>query len=130
MFYDVEGPIQEFSWGKFIIAGEEHSKSYEGKMGVGKDIRLIGTEVTKWSERKGHLLNEDMITKVFDRDIDILVIGAGVHGALECPETVQRYIRQKGIPELILLKTPAACEKYNALYQSGKKVALLAHGTC
>jgi hypothetical protein len=130
MFYDVDGPIQEFSWGKFVITGKEHSKSWDTKKGVGKDIRLIGTEVTKWSERKGHLLSEDMITKVFDQGIETLIIGLGASGALVCPTSVQDYIRQCGIPELILRKTPKACKKYNEFYRSGKKVALLAHGTC
>jgi len=130
MFYDVDGPIQEFSWGKFVIAGKEHSKSYDAKKGVGKDIRLIGIEVTKWSERKGHMLSNDMITEVFDQDIEILIIGLGASGALVCPASVQNYIRQHGIKELILLNTPEACKKYNKLYKSGSKVAMLAHGTC
>jgi len=130
MFYDVDGPIQEFSWGKFVIAGKEHSKSYEAKKGVGKDIRLIGTKVSKWKERKGHMLSDEMITKVFDQDIITLIIGLGASGALVCPSSVQNYIRQHGISELILLNTPEACKKYNELYKSGKKVALLAHGTC
>jgi hypothetical protein len=41
MFDDPKGPIEHFSWGKFIICGKEHSKLDE-KIGVGKDIRLIG----------------------------------------------------------------------------------------
>jgi len=130
MFYDIEGPIQEFSWGKFVIAGMEHSKSFQGKVGAGKDIRLIGTEVSKWKERQGHLLSEEMVTRVFDRNIETLIIGLGASGALECPESVEKYIKEQGIDEVILLKTQDACKKYNELYHSGKKVALLAHGTC
>lgn len=130
MFYDVDGPIQEFSWGKFIISGKEHSKTYDAKKGVGKDIRLIGNEVSKWAERKGHMLTNEMITEVFDQDIETLIIGQGASGALICPASVQHYIHQHGIKEIILLNTPEACNKYNKLYKSGRKVALLAHGTC
>lgn len=130
MFYDSDGPIQEFSWGRFIITGKEHSKTYDAKIGVGKDIRLIGTIVTKWAERKGHMLSNEMITGIFDQDIEALIIGQGASGALVCPASVQNYIRQRGIIELILLNTPKACKRYNQLYNSGKKVALLAHGTC
>ena len=130
MFYDVDGPIQEFSWGKFVIAGREHSKTFDTKAGVGKDIRLIGKDVSKWAERKGHMLSEDMITEIFNKDVDILIIGLGATGALVCPASVQYYIRQHGIKKLILLKTQEACKKYNEIYKSGKKVALLAHGTC
>lgn len=130
MYYDADGPIQEYSWGKFIITGKEHSKTYDTKVGVGKDIRLIGTEVSKWAERKGHILSNDMITEVFDKKIDTLIIGLGASGALVCPASVKHYIQQRGIPELLLLNTPEACKKYNELFRSGRKVALLAHGTC
>ena len=130
MFNDDKGPIQEFSWGKFIISGHEHSKSIGTKIGAGKDIRLIGTEVSKWKERKGHLLTNEMITGVIGRDIEALIIGIGATGAVECPPSVQEYIKSNGIPELILLETPEACKRYNEMYRSGQQVALLAHGTC
>ncbi len=130
MFYDDNGPIQQFTWGKFVISGEEHSKSSGMKIGVGKDIRLIGTEVSKWKERKGHQLTAEMITGVLGKDIQTLIIGIGVTGAVECPQSVQEYIKSNGIPKLILVKTPDACKMYNEMYRSGHQVALLAHGTC
>jgi hypothetical protein len=129
MFDDKKGPIEHFSWGKFIIYGKEHSKS-DKKIGVGKDIRLIGKEVSKWKEREGHRLTSDMITGVYDQDIDILIIGIGVEGLIECTEEVKRSIKKNGIKELILEKTPTACKTYNELFHKGKRVALLAHGTC
>jgi hypothetical protein len=70
--------------------------------GVRKDIRIIGITVTEWVERKGHTLEKAMITGVFDQ----------------------------GIKKLILFSTPDACKKYNSLFRNGRKVALLAHGTC
>jgi len=59
MYSDLKGPIESFSWGKFVILGKEHSKSHDGKVGAGKDIRLIGQEVSKWKERQGHELFSD-----------------------------------------------------------------------
>ena len=130
MFDDKNGPIEHFSWGRFIVAGSLHTKTPEGKTGKGKDIRIIGREVTKWKEREGHLLDSDMITGVFDKRIQVLIIGVGVHGMIECPEKVIKKIKKKGISEVILKKTPDACRLYNKLFHKGKKVALLAHGTC
>lgn len=121
-----DGPIQEFSWGRFIICGEEHGR----QSGVGKDIRIVSTEVTAWTERKGHTLREDMITGVLDRGLDALVIGMGVWGRISCPEPVKKAIRDRGIDEVFVQKTPEACETYNRLVRAGKRVALLAHGTC
>lgn len=130
MFNDPKGPIEHFSWGKFIIAGKEHSKTDKGKTGKGKDIRLIGKVVSKWKEREGHLLDKKMITGVFENDIDMLIIGCGVEGMVQCPDSVIQYIKDQGIKEVILKKTHEACKVYNQLYHEHKNVALLAHGTC
>ena len=130
MFNDPKGPIEHFSWGRFVINGEEHGKTEEGKKGKGKDICLIGDRVKKWKEREGHTLKTNMVSRVFDKNIDTLIIGIGANGQIDCPEEVKKEIRKNNIRELVLLKTPEACKKYNELYHQGKKVALLAHGTC
>jgi len=130
MFDDHKGPIEHFSWGKFIICGEEHSKTEKGKIGAGKDIRLIGKEVTKWKEREGHKLKPKMITGVYDKGIEILIIGNGVEGLVECPGDVKDSIKKNGIKKIIIAPTPEACKIYNKLFHEGKQVALLAHGTC
>jgi hypothetical protein len=126
VFDDPRGPIEHFSWGTFVIGGEQHST----KAGVGKDIRLVGRDVSPWKERKGHKLKKSMITGVYDRDIDVLIIGLGVHEAVSCPDAVKEAIRNHGIPELILQPTPQACATYNELFHQRRRVALLAHGTC
>jgi hypothetical protein len=130
MFDDPNGPIEHFSWAKYIICGAEHSDSEEGKIGVGKDIRLIDQKVTEWKERKGHLLTHSMITGVYDQGIEVLIIGIGVNGVVECPKDVRKKIKEKGIGKVILARTPQACAQYNELFHQGKKAALLAHGTC
>ena len=126
LFRDASGPVERFSWAAYLIRGEEHSSS----KGAGKDIRLIGTEVTPWEERHGHRLKKSMITGVYDSGIEVLIIGIGVEGAIEVPDKVRRAVAERGIPELIVERTPQACRAYNALYREGKRVALLAHGTC
>jgi len=127
MFEDPKGPIERFEWGTFVIAGKRHG---EGGQRVGKDVRVIGSKVSEWKERKGHVLTPAMVTCVYDRGIDTLVIGVGVYGALECPSDVKAAIADHGISDLRILPTPAACREYNALVRAGRKVALLAHGTC
>jgi hypothetical protein len=127
MFQDSEGPIQRFEWGRFTIKGKLHTEHGDG---VGKDIRLIGDEVTGWAEREGHLLNREMITGVYNEGIEMLIIGNGVNEKLECPDDVKDSIRRHGIAELQVLSTPLAYQQYNLLTRQGRKVALLAHGTC
>jgi len=130
LFQDKAGPIERFSWGMFVIRGETHGEGAEGRMGAGKDIRLIGKKATPWKERKGHRLKKSMITGVYDEDVDILVIGVGVSGCVEVPDKVRRDVADHGIAELAIERTPEACRTYNRLCRKGKRVALLAHGTC
>lgn len=130
MMEDKGGPIEFFTWGKYIIRGIEHSDGSSSETGSGKDIRIVGKSVSRWGERKGHRLSPSMITGVYGKGVEVLIIGIGVDGLLECPEEVRSAIYTNGIPELILERTHEACRLYNDIYRSGKKVALLAHGTC
>jgi hypothetical protein len=126
-FSDPQGPIEEFSWGKFVILGNVHSDQGEG---VGKDIRMVGDRVTEWKERKGHILLPEMITGVFEPVVECLVIGIGVDSAIKVSFETKQYMHDRGINQLILLPTPEACKKYNILVREGQKAGLLAHGTC
>lgn len=127
MFSDPQGPIEEFSWGRFTINGLIHSETGEG---VGKDICMINGQVSAWTARKGHRLKPKMVRCVLDEDIDTLVIGNGVNGAIKVLKKTQKLIKDNGIQKLIIRKTPDACQVYNQLAQEGERVALLAHGTC
>jgi hypothetical protein len=91
---------------------------------------VIGEKVSAWKERKGHLLTPEMITGVYGQGIEVLVIGIGAQGMIECPAEVEAAIRAAGIGELILALTPEACERFNELVAAGRHAALLAHGTC
>ena len=110
----------EPSWGEFTIEGKVHMKG----MGVGKDIRLVGMEVTGWVERKGHLLFPEMITGVYGLGLEVLIVGNGVNQLLLCPNEVEDAIHAQGIPDLCILSTPDECKKYNDLYHKGHKIAL------
>jgi hypothetical protein len=127
MFKDPDGPIESFEWGCFQIDGEIHSADGQG---VGKDICVIDGVVTPWKARKGHRLEPDMISCVLESGIDVLVIGNGVNGRISVPKRTLRTIRDAGIANTIVEKTPDACATYNRLVHQGEQVALLAHGTC
>lgn len=127
MFKDSAGPIEQFDWATFTIRGETHSADGEG---VGKDICILKGAVKPWKARKGHRLEPDMLDCIRGAGVRVLVIGNGVHGALEVPDQVRNAVRAEGIETLIVEKTPDACAIYNRYYREGKDVAFLAHGTC
>ena len=124
------GPIEEVSWGRFVINGKEHAKQSDGTIvGVGKDICLINDQLYPWSARKGHLLTTEMVECVAKTEVNTVIIGNGFYGALTVPEEVQTYLQNQG-KTVIVEPTPEACKRFNALFRQGEKVALLAHGTC
>jgi hypothetical protein len=130
MFDDPRGPIEHFSWGKFIVSGKEHSGKGPDKIGKGKDLIVVGDEVKRWKNRKGHLLDKSMVEEILDYKVDILVIGNGVEGALEVPDKVISYLTKNGVSKVIVKKTPEACNMFNSFVHEGKKVGLMVHGTC
>ena len=71
MFTSNQDPIQHFSWAKYIINHQEHSKLKTLK-GQGKDIVLWENKVKSWKERKGHLLNINMVSPYLSKNIDII----------------------------------------------------------
>lgn len=126
MFEDPEGPIEHFSWAKFIIRGKEHSRI----KGVGKDILVFGNDVKEWKDMGGHHLTAHSMDCLIGLDLDILVIGRGVNGIVDVPGSVIRKIEELGINEIVIENTLKACSTYNKLHRDGRKVVLLAHGTC
>jgi len=130
MFDDPLGPIEHFSWARFVIRGKEHAYLESGQVGAGKDIRIVGETVSPWEERKGHKLKPDMITGVYGHGVQVLVIGNGVRSMVEVTRKTREAIAGHGIARLIVQPTPDACRTYNELYRQGAQVALLAHGTC
>ena len=125
-----QGPIEEVSWGRFVINGQEHFKQEDGSIvGAGKDIFLLGTRLQPWHERKGHLLTIQMVRRAAEAPVQTVIIGNGFYGALEVPEEVMQFLEKSG-KRVYIEKTPQACALFNKLHSQGEKVALLAHGTC
>lgn len=127
MFKDEAGPIEAFEWGRFLINGEVHSEDGEG---VGKDICIIDGEVSPWEARHGHRLNPDMVDCVLGSGIEILVIGNGVYGRIKVKNKTVKKVKADGVNQVLVEKTPDACKIFNQIFREGKRVALLAHGTC
>lgn len=131
MFADPAGPIESFTWGRFVIAGKEHGRGDPGA-GMGKDLRVLAPPltVTRWAERAGHRLAIDMVTGVFDQGLEVLVLGLGANRAIAYPPGLLEEIQKRGIPVVEAHDTVAACRRFNELVRQGRKVGLLAHGTC
>jgi hypothetical protein len=129
LFADPAGPIQSLEWGLFRIDGVDHGKADGATLGAGKDIRVVDGVVSAWRERKGHLLKRKMITGITPSALEVLVIGTGVYARIKCPKKLRRELEASGL-RVLVQPTTEACAAYNQLYHEGRRVALLAHGTC
>jgi len=125
MFTDPKGPITRFEWARFSIHGAVHS----AEEGVGKDIFLSSEGISAWHERRGHKLKPGMLARALELKPEVLLIGTGVEGALEIGKKARNAASSAGV-QMVAMRTPQACQEYNRLFHLGKKVVLLAHGTC
>ncbi len=129
-FQDSKGPIEELTWGRFVICGVEHAKG----INAGKNIRLIGETVSHWAEYKtgkDHFVDVSKIIGIHGKEINTLIIGIGIDGLVQIDPSVEEYVKQKlGIEKLIVARTAEACKIYNELFHQQEKIALLAHSTC
>jgi|GEM_PF-5785171 len=85
LFHDPSGPIEAFSWGRYVICGEIHEKTDGSNQGKGKDLYIIDNQKKKWNERKGRILAPQMVSRVIDKDVDVLIIDLGVYGEIDFP---------------------------------------------
>jgi len=106
--------IEEFYRASFVIKSKEHAKQSKGKIvGAVKDIRIVQGQVTSWKERNGYMLKKNMVTVIFDQDVDLLIIENGIYGSLCCAKQVKNFILNRRINKLIIKNTPAACKLFN-----------------
>jgi hypothetical protein len=127
---DPRGPIESFEWGRFTIDGISHEKG----VNAGKNLRIIGSEVSNWEEFKtglDHHISIQKITGLPSKGIEVLIFGIGVNGVVRTDSNVLDYVgKEFGIKEIIIEKTPKACLNFNNFYEMGRKVAMFVHGTC
>jgi len=134
-FQDPRGPVEELDWGKFVIRGEEHSKSSaRGVRGVGKNIFVHGSSVLAWpradDREERHAPSVKTVTDPLPACLDVLVVGSGIRGRVQLSDECLEALASTGVREVIVRPTPEACRLFNDLYHQGRDVALLAHGTC
>jgi len=105
--------------GSIQINGEKHTRDV---------IILPDRVVAGWWRREGHTLWPDDLGEVFTAAPEVLVVGTGNVGRMKVPDYTRQQIEAAGI-ELIVERTAAACQTYNALREK-RRVAAALHLTC
>ncbi len=116
--------VESTSFGKVIIDGRTYG-----------DVLIANNEVIPRNRgflRKvfgtSHKISEEGIKKLFEGDVEVIVIGTGQSGALSVDSQIREKINSADV-ELVEAKTPEAIELFNSLARE-KKVNALFHTTC
>ena len=113
--------IESYNFGRIVINGRVYTS----------DLIIFNNNSIKenWWRKEGHKLHIEDLEEVIKRKPEILVIGTGYLGLMKVPKEVKDFLNQKGI-EVVSQKTKEACETFNKLLSSKRKVAAALHLTC
>ena len=114
--------IDSYKFGAIVING----KRYTSDVIVFPDKVLDG-----WWRREGHRLFLEDLKDVLDAEPppELLIVGTGYSGLMKVLNEVEEALRRKGI-ELIAQPTKEACQSFNEMLKSERKVAAALHLTC
>jgi hypothetical protein len=112
--------IESYSFGQIIVDGKRYTN----------DIIIFPNRIKdNWWRKKGHYLSIEDLEEVFQEKPEKLVVGTGYFGFMKVPAEVKEYVEGRGI-KLITQSTKDACNTFNNLLKSGKKIVAALHLTC
>lgn len=101
-----------------------------------KDVLVVGGKVIPRNldmlhDRygTGHVIAPQEVDRLFENDVDFVVVGTGQSGVLKVTEDLKEAARASGT-NLIIAKSPKAIVRFNELTKEGKEVNALIHVTC
>lgn len=109
--------IDSYNFGSFVVNG----KTYE------HDIRIINNKISLWQNHKLRLDDVKDAVNANPKPLTI-IIGTGESGVVDVSQEIKDFIADAKI-NLIIEKTPKACELYNELSKK-ENVAAVLHSTC
>lgn len=112
--------IESYSFGQIVVDGKRYTS----------DIIIFPNRIkNNWRRKEGHRLNIEDLKEVLQEKPEILVLGTGNYGFVKVSADVKDYLQADGI-ELVIKSTRDACNTFNSLVKSGKKVVAALHLTC
>lgn len=67
--------------------------------------------------------------KLLEAQPEYIIIGDGFKGVMKVEPEVKDKLQKTGV-KILILHSPAACDKYNELVRQGRRVNALIHTTC
>ena len=113
--------IEKCSFGSITI----DDRTYQSDLIIYPD----GTIQDAWWRKKSHLLSEDDIESLIEKEPEIIVVGTGVNGLMKPEKGLAEYLLKKGI-EFVCAPNNEAINILNRLFDSHKRVGACFHLTC
>lgn len=114
--------IDSYDFGVIVINGKRYTS----------DIIVFPERVIDgWWRREGHRLCVEDLKEIFKREPkpEVLVVGTGYYGLVKVSPEVENALKSHGI-ELVAQPTREACQTFNELLKSNRRVAGTFHLTC
>jgi hypothetical protein len=112
--------VDRYSFGKIVIDGQTHTR----------DLIFMRDRLwADWWREQGHRLSLSDLEDALEAAPEVLIVGTGMMGRMQVPTETRQEIERRGI-ELHILPTGKACDLYNELEASGRKVMAALHLTC
>ncbi len=115
--------INSYDFGMLKIDGKVYQR----------DVVILPYKVlSPWQRKQSHYLDMDDLSVIPDllkESPETVIIGIGYSGVMEIDPDVEKFLKEKGVSEIIIEKTIDAWKTYNELSQT-KKTAALLHLTC
>ena len=114
--------IDSYEFGVIVIQG----KKYTSDVIVFPEI-----VIDNWWRKEGHRLYVEDLGEIFEHQPkpEVLVVGTGYSGLVNVSPEVEKALKSNGI-ELVVQHTSEACQTFNKLLESNKRVAGAFHLTC
>ncbi len=114
--------IESYEFGAMVINGKKYTK----------DVIVFQEKVIdNWWRKEGHMLNVEDLREILEQKTkpETLVVGTGYYGIMKISHEVNDALKSQAI-ELIAQPTKEACQTFNKLSKSNKKIVGVFHLTC
>jgi hypothetical protein len=114
--------IESYDFGVMVINGKRYTS----------DVIVFSDRVINdWWRKEGHRLHMDDLKEILESKPkpELLVVGTGDYGIMKISPEVENALKSQGI-ELVVQPTREACQTFNKLLTSGRRVAGAFHLTC
>ena len=114
--------IESYDFGLIVIKGRRYTS----------DVIVFPERVIEgWWRKEGHRICVEDLKEILNHEprSEVLVVGTGYYGIVKISPEVETILKSQGI-ELVAQPTKEACQTFNKLLKSNRRVAGAFHLTC